>query len=95
MSSSLPLIQHTHTHTHTQHPHAHTHTHTHAHTLPGTMQSFTVSLTGKDATEAFEDVGHSPDARELNKKYLIGEVKVRAADRLKKNTTPMTGTEQR
>ena len=29
---------------------------------------------GKDATEAFEDVGHSPDAREIQKKYLIGEV---------------------
>lgn len=29
---------------------------------------------GRDATEAFEDVGHSSDARELMKKYKIGEI---------------------
>lgn len=29
---------------------------------------------GKDGTEAFEDVGHSADARELMKDYLIGQV---------------------
>ncbi|KAL3860322.1 hypothetical protein ACJMK2_010461 [Sinanodonta woodiana] len=29
---------------------------------------------GGDATEAFEDVGHSTDARELMKDYCIGEV---------------------
>lgn len=29
---------------------------------------------GKEASEAFEDVGHSTDARELMKKYLIGEL---------------------
>lgn len=29
---------------------------------------------GRDATEAFEDVGHSNDARELMKDYLIGEL---------------------
>nr|AFJ91727.1 cytochrome b5 [Ostrea edulis] len=28
---------------------------------------------GRDATEAFEDVGHSTDARELMKDYLIGK----------------------
>lgn len=27
---------------------------------------------GKDATEAFEDVGHSTDARELMKEHQIG-----------------------
>lgn len=32
-----------------------------------------VSL-GTDATEAFEDVGHSAGAREMLKEYLIGEV---------------------
>ena len=32
------------------------------------------SVVGRDATEAFEDVGHSPDARELQKKYHIGTV---------------------
>jgi len=29
---------------------------------------------GKDGTEAFEDVGHSTDARELMKKYKVGEL---------------------
>lgn len=29
---------------------------------------------GKDATEAFEDVGHSTDAREMMKRYKVGEL---------------------
>ncbi|XP_063223230.1 cytochrome b5 isoform X2 [Bacillus rossius redtenbacheri] len=29
---------------------------------------------GRDATEAFEDVGHSTDARDLMKKYIAGEL---------------------
>jgi cytochrome b involved in lipid metabolism len=29
---------------------------------------------GKDATEPFEDVGHSTDARDLLKEYLIGSL---------------------
>ena len=29
---------------------------------------------GQHATEAFEDVGHSTDAREMMKEYLIGEL---------------------
>ncbi|EEZ98523.1 cytochrome b5 [Tribolium castaneum] len=29
---------------------------------------------GKDGSEAFEDVGHSSDARELMQKYKIGEL---------------------
>jgi hypothetical protein len=32
--------------------------------------------TGKDATNDFEDVGHSDDAREMMEKYVIGEVDV-------------------
>ncbi|XP_035302672.1 cytochrome b5 type B-like [Cricetulus griseus] len=28
---------------------------------------------GADATESFEDVGHSPDAREMLKQYYIGD----------------------
>ncbi|XP_067125047.1 cytochrome b5-like isoform X3 [Centruroides vittatus] len=31
-----------------------------------------LELAGKDATENFEDVGHSTDARELMKQYKIG-----------------------
>lgn len=33
-----------------------------------------VLYVGKEATESFEDVGHSPDARDQQKKYLIGEI---------------------
>lgn len=29
---------------------------------------------GKDATESFEDVGHSSDARNLSQEYIIGEL---------------------
>lgn len=29
---------------------------------------------GRDASEAFEDVGHSSDARELMKKYHVGDI---------------------
>ncbi|KAI5570071.1 hypothetical protein BDE02_11G000800 [Populus trichocarpa] len=35
-----------------------------------------LSSTGKDATNDFEDVGHSDDAREMMEKYVIGEVDV-------------------
>ncbi|XP_059312414.1 cytochrome b5-like [Lycium ferocissimum] len=33
-----------------------------------------LTATGKDATDDFEDVGHSDDARELMKKYYIGDI---------------------
>ncbi|CAK7324248.1 unnamed protein product [Dovyalis caffra] len=35
-----------------------------------------LSSTGKDATNDFEDVGHSDSAREMMEKYVIGEVDV-------------------
>ena len=38
-------------------------------------------MKGKDGTDAFEDVGHSPDAREMQEKYLIGTI----ANPVKKN----------
>lgn len=31
-------------------------------------------LVGKDATDEFEDAGHSKDARELMEKFFIGEL---------------------
>ncbi len=46
---------------------------------------------GTDATEAFEDVGHSTDAREMMKDYKIGNLhpvifpKKREREREKKN----------
>jgi hypothetical protein len=36
--------------------------------------SFNTSIAGKDATEAFEDVGHSDEARELLLGLLVGEL---------------------
>ncbi|XP_072948068.1 cytochrome b5-like [Epargyreus clarus] len=33
-----------------------------------------MNVVGKDASEDFDDVGHSLDAKELMKKYLIGEL---------------------
>nr|XP_021146375.1 cytochrome b5 type B [Columba livia] len=33
-----------------------------------------IEQAGRDATESFEDVGHSTDAREMLKQYYIGEV---------------------
>ncbi|KAL5021917.1 hypothetical protein ScPMuIL_001072 [Solemya velum] len=42
---------------------------------------------GADATEAFEDVGHSTDARELKKEYYLGELhEDDRSSRTKKNT---------
>ncbi|GAB4861553.1 hypothetical protein Ancab_036746 [Ancistrocladus abbreviatus] len=35
-----------------------------------------LGATGKDATDEFEDVGHSDDARGMMKKYYVGEVDV-------------------
>lgn len=33
-----------------------------------------INVAGKDASEEFEDVGHSMDARELMKGYVVGEL---------------------
>lgn len=37
-------------------------------------ECYSFATLGGDATDAFEDVGHSTDARELMKDYLIGDV---------------------
>jgi len=50
-----------------------------------------LELAGGDATEQFEDVGHSEDARELMEDYLIGDLdekdKVKSAPKKKVSTT--------
>lgn len=33
-----------------------------------------LNVAGKDASEDFDDVGHSTDAKEMMKKYIIGEL---------------------
>jgi cytochrome b involved in lipid metabolism len=38
-----------------------------------------LDVSGQDGDEFFEDIGHSNDAREELKKYLIGTLKVDAA----------------
>ncbi|KAI4338013.1 hypothetical protein L6164_016369 [Bauhinia variegata] len=43
-----------------------------------------LSATGKDATNDFEDVGHSDSAREMMEKYYIGEIDA--------STVPQKGT---
>ncbi|KAK6526929.1 hypothetical protein TWF281_010125 [Arthrobotrys megalospora] len=46
-----------------------------------------LDVAGQDGTEAFEDVGHSDEAREILSKYLIGNLKRSATDP-KPVTTP-------
>ncbi|KAK8116105.1 hypothetical protein PG984_012607 [Apiospora sp. TS-2023a] len=43
---------------------------------------------GQDATEAFEDVGHSDEARETLEQLLIGKLKRQAGDPAPKASTP-------
>jgi len=45
---------------------------------------------GQDATEAFEDVGHSDEAREILQGLLIGNLKRAEGDPAPKVTTPPT-----
>ncbi|XP_055608085.1 cytochrome b5 isoform X2 [Uranotaenia lowii] len=46
-----------------------------------------IESAGKDATTEFEDVGHSTDAKQQMKQYLIGELI--EADRKKKPAVPV------
>jgi len=47
---------------------------------------------GQDATEAFEDVGHSDEAREILEGLLVGTLKRQAGDPAPKVTTATTTT---
>lgn len=49
---------------------------------------------GKDATESFEDVGHSTDARDLMKRYKIGEVIESERTEVPEKTPQYWSTEQ-
>ncbi|KAH8362530.1 hypothetical protein KR084_012609 [Drosophila pseudotakahashii] len=49
---------------------------------PGGEDSL-VDVAGRDATKDFNDVGHSSEAREMLKKYYIGDLA--AVDRVKKS----------
>ncbi|KAE8695823.1 Cytochrome b5 isoform E [Hibiscus syriacus] len=50
-----------------------------------------LAASGKDATDDFENVGHSDDARELMKKYLTGEVDSTTVP-LRKTVKPQAST---
>ncbi|KAF7131915.1 hypothetical protein RHSIM_Rhsim09G0208700 [Rhododendron simsii] len=56
------------------------------HSQPGGVEVL-LSATGKDATNDFEDVGHSDSAREMMEKYYIGEVDQSTVP-MKRNYTP-------
>ena len=47
-----------------------------------------LDVVGQDATEAFEDVGHSDEARETLEKLLVGTLKRKAGDPAPKAHTP-------
>ncbi|KAI1285304.1 Cytochrome b5 [Halotydeus destructor] len=49
---------------------------------------------GKDATESFEDVGHSTDARDLMMTYLVGELVEEDRKKTKKVEPKTWGTPQ-
>jgi len=54
-----------------------------------------VDVGGQDATDSFEDVGHSDEAREILEKLYVGKLKRTAADpkpRLSKTSTTGTST---
>ena len=51
------------------------------------MLFFLIFHSGGEATNSFEDVGHSPDAREQQAKYLIGEI---SEPRAKKIQVPLS-----
>ncbi|KAL8172529.1 hypothetical protein V2J09_024333 [Rumex salicifolius] len=53
-----------------------------------------LTATGKDATEEFEDVGHSDDARELLKKYCVGKVDVSSLPAKAKHVLHRGSTQQ-
>ncbi|MBA0562940.1 hypothetical protein Golob_007958 [Gossypium lobatum] len=55
-----------------------------------------LAASGKDATDDFEDVGHSDDAREQMQKYYIGEVDATTipARRMYKAQTSTAATQQ-
>jgi cytochrome b involved in lipid metabolism len=47
-----------------------------------------LDVAGQDATEAFEDVGHSDEARETLEQLLIGKLKRQAGDPAPKASIP-------
>ncbi|XP_016941051.3 cytochrome b5 [Drosophila suzukii] len=53
-----------------------------------------IEQAGKDATENFEDVGHSNDARDMMKKYKVGELVESERTNVAQKSEPTWSTEQ-
>jgi len=51
-----------------------------------------LDVAGQDATEAFEDVGHSDEAREILREHKIGVVEKKPGDAAPKTTTASTSS---
>ncbi len=57
------------------------------------LPAFLFTLAGSDATEIFEDIGHSSDAKKELKKHRIGILKLSEEEQLKlKEDTAATST---
>ncbi|XP_075169035.1 cytochrome b5 isoform X2 [Haematobia irritans] len=54
-----------------------------------------IEQAGKDATENFEDVGHSSDAREMMQQYKIGELVAEERTNVPEKSEPTWNTEQK
>ncbi|TDG51637.1 hypothetical protein AWZ03_002097 [Drosophila navojoa] len=52
-----------------------------------------IEQAGKDATENFEDVGHSNDARDMMKKYKIGELVAHERTKVAQKSEPTWSTD--
>jgi cytochrome b involved in lipid metabolism len=63
----------------------------------GVLKCLFVDKAGKDATQAFEDIGHSPEAEQQMTKYAIGKIKggSKATADKKKSSSAGTTTSKR
>lgn len=49
---------------------------------------FTCCVSGKDATDDFDDVGHSSNAKEIMQQYYVGEIDMSTIPKKKMYTPP-------
>ncbi len=57
-------------------------------TLPSGGEEVILDVAGQDATEAFEDVGHSDEAREILEGLLVGTLRRQPGDPVPKTPAP-------
>ncbi len=56
-----------------------------------TRQEHPLCDVGKDATEDFEEIGHSNAAKDLLSKYIVGDFEVRLPKQQLNGTSPAAG----